>query len=96
MALKLRAVYENGLLRLLDPVTLREGEEVNIQVTKIPTKSEEDKRIQAVLGDALLWNNPDSDVDGEIEPLQMELDQTMQHTDKPTSQLIIEEREQGN
>jgi predicted DNA-binding antitoxin AbrB/MazE fold protein len=32
----IRAIYQNGQLRLLDPIDLQEGEEVSVQITKQP------------------------------------------------------------
>jgi predicted DNA-binding antitoxin AbrB/MazE fold protein len=47
MALKIRAVYENGQVKLLDSVELHEGQ----PLTVISEESSDDEAIRAALGD---------------------------------------------
>ena len=63
MALELRAVYENGHLRLLDPVDLPDGQAVKIS---LETMTERDV-LKAVLGDMVRWADPDCDIYPEAE-----------------------------
>lgn len=88
MAQAVRAVYEHGHLRLLDPVALVEGEQVSVTI-----QSERD-RVRAALGDlvapaALL---PDDGLDEEA--LQREIDAAYQDI-PPVSEVIIQGRREG-
>jgi predicted DNA-binding antitoxin AbrB/MazE fold protein len=49
MALKIRAVYQDGQIKLLDPVELHEGQQMTINVEPVS----EDEAIRAALGDSV-------------------------------------------
>jgi predicted DNA-binding antitoxin AbrB/MazE fold protein len=88
MSQPIRAVYRDGQLRLLDPVALSEGQEIQLVIL-----SEED-RVSAALGD-LLVSLPDliaEDIDEEALLRDIENDFRGQ---RPLSETIIEERHTG-
>ncbi len=88
MARAVRAVYEQGWLRLLDPVNLIEGQEVHVMLLS------ERERARAALDNLL--------VQYELEPLNeideakllAEIDAAMEGK-PPISDAIIEERREG-
>jgi predicted DNA-binding antitoxin AbrB/MazE fold protein len=82
-----RAVYENGHLRLLDPVELAEGQQVTVQIEA----TDEREILKAILGDMVRWSNPDDDTDAWVEDMADEIDKGLQG-DPPLSQIIIDDR----
>jgi predicted DNA-binding antitoxin AbrB/MazE fold protein len=82
-----RAVYENGHLRLLDPVELAEGQQVMVQID--PT--DEREILKAILSDMVRWSNPDDDTDAWVEDMAEEIDKGLQG-EPPLSQIIIDDR----
>ena len=93
-----RAIYENGTLRLLDPVDLQPGQQVTIQLDpeavqpKQPTPEEERAILREALGDTIRWADPTYDdgnawVEAEADNIAREL-----AGGKPLSEIIIEER----
>jgi predicted DNA-binding antitoxin AbrB/MazE fold protein len=89
MSQAIRAVYEGGQLRLLDPVTLVEGEQVAIMILDAR------KAALAALGD-LVVQPPTSVEDDDLdeEALLREIENALQGK-KPLSETIIEERGEG-
>ena len=85
-----RAVYQNGQLQLLDPVSLAEGEEVTLQIVQ------KQATLRDVIGDMLFTFDVDNDELAEIdeEALQKKLDEALKGT-RPLSEIIIEERRSG-
>ncbi len=83
----IRAIYEDGYLRLLDPLTLTTGQEVKLT---IETPSEQDT-LRDVLGDLVRWATPADDRDAWAEAEADRIDQAFQGT-PPLSQIILEER----
>jgi len=83
----IRAVYHNGQLKLLEPVNLDEGQEVQVVIL------DQRKLAYEVLGDLVAspQNNDDEDFD-EV-ALFKQLDETTRGT--TLSDLIIEERHTG-
>ncbi len=79
-----RAVYEHGQLRLLDPVDLTEGQTVDIAIL-----SERD-RVRLALGD-LVGPPETDDRDSEVESYAKEIEAGFSGT-RPLSEIIIEER----
>ena len=83
-----RAIYEQGRLRLLDPVDLTEGQEIQLMIVT------ERERARAALGDSLVHYDPDTDEVVDEAALLAEI-----YTDtkgKPAiSDAIIEERREG-
>jgi predicted DNA-binding antitoxin AbrB/MazE fold protein len=90
MALVVRAVVEDGQLKLLDPVDLPEGQQLRLQ---IETLSEEDA-IRAALGDSVIWPDTSDDSDAWLEDIAGELAMSLSKG-RSLSQIIIEERESG-
>lgn len=88
MGTPIRAIYEKGHLRLLDPVDLAEGQEVHVEIL-----SERERVIQA-LGD-LIARQPEVEMDTSEDdlPAQAEIDEALRGT-RPLSEIIIEERQE--
>jgi len=90
MALKIRAVYENGQIKLLDPVDLREGQHLTVSVEPV----DEREQLKAILGDMVVWPDTSDDTDAWVEDMADEIDRAFQG-DPPLSQYIIEDRGEG-
>lgn len=89
MAITARAIYENGHLRLLDGITLNEGQQVALQI--VPVDAEE-AALRELWGDLIAhWPDPSNDDDAYLEDMLDEIDQAFQG-DPPLSQIIIEDR----
>jgi predicted DNA-binding antitoxin AbrB/MazE fold protein len=88
MSQPIRAVYSEGRLRLLDPVDLSEGQE--IQLTILSDKD----RVRAALGDLLMEIPDPSDEDIDEDALVREIEIGFQGQ-PPLSDVIIEERREG-
>lgn len=89
MAITARAVYENGHLRLLDGISLAEGQQVALQI--VPVDAEE-AALRELWGDLIAhWPDPSNDDDAYLEDMLDEIDQAFQG-DPPLSQIIIEDR----
>jgi len=88
MAQEVRAVYEDGQLRVLDPVNLAEGEQVQLMILS------EQERTRAALGDLLV--EPEQDTGDAVDDagLLAEIDATLQGQ-VPISEAIIQERQDG-
>lgn len=78
----IRAVYNDGQLRLLDPVELSEGEEIQLMILS------DEERVIAALGD-LLVKVPDPADNVDEEALAREVEEGFR---TPLSDAIIEER----
>jgi predicted DNA-binding antitoxin AbrB/MazE fold protein len=88
MAHAVRAVYEQGWLRLLDPVNLIEGQEIHVMLVS------ERERARAVLDDLLVQYEPEPVEEIDETKLLAEIDAAMQGK-PPISDAIIEERREG-
>lgn len=88
MAQAVRAVYEQGWLRLLEPVNLIEGEEIHVVLLS------ERVRARAALADLLIEYELESAEDIDEAKLLAEIDAAMQGK-PPISDAIIEERREG-
>ena len=91
MAQAVRAVYEDGRLRVLDPVTLAEGEQVQVMILR------EQERTRAALGD-LVADPARETGDAVDEPgLQGEIDAALATMAGrvPVSEAILQERQDG-
>lgn len=84
MALAVRAIYENGHLRLLDPVDLPEGQPVMVSIDP----QNEREALKAILGDMVIWLDTS---DAWVEDMADEIDRAFQG-EPPLSQYIIEDR----
>jgi predicted DNA-binding antitoxin AbrB/MazE fold protein len=84
----LRAVYEQGRLRFLEPVNLAEGQEIQVVILS------ERERVQSALENELVHYGAQPDDDVDEAALQAEIDAVMQG--KPSvSDAIIDERREG-
>ena len=88
MAQAVRAVYEQGWLRLLEPVNLIEGEEIHVMLLS------ERERAHAALDDLLVQYETEPVEDVDEAKLLAEIDAAMQGK-PPISDAIIEERREG-
>lgn len=90
MSQPVRAIYENGQLRLLDKVNLREGEEVEL------TFLSEREKFRALMGDLLVeWKeSPDAPEDIDEDALMAEIREAFKGQ-PPLSDVIIAERREG-
>ena len=89
MSQAIRAIYEDGHLRLLDPVELSEGEEVNITILS------ERAALVAALGD-FLAPAPAIDEDFDEEAAMRLIHDELRAGGQPSaSDYIIQERREG-
>ncbi len=52
MSKVVRAIYKNGVLKLLDPVELREGEEVFVRLERYEDRVKKLRKYRGILGKA--------------------------------------------
>lgn len=90
MALSVRAIYENGMLRLLEPLNLAEGQEVQINLN---LTSEQDE-LRAILGDSVIWPDTSDDSDAWVEDMADEIAEALSKG-RSLTEIILEERENG-
>lgn len=90
MALKIRAVYQDGQIKLLDPIELHEGQQMTINVEPIS----EDEAIRAALGDSVQWPDTSDDSDAWVEDIAEEIAHAFSGLPS-LSDIIIEERNSG-
>ncbi len=90
MALKIRAIYQDGQIKLLDPIKLEEGQQMTINVEPIS----DDEAIRAALGDSVQWSDPNYDEDAWVEDMAEEIAQAFSGLPS-LSDIIIEERNSG-
>ncbi|MBC6479790.1 MAG: antitoxin family protein [Hormoscilla sp. GUM202] len=91
------AVYENGMLRPQDPVSLSEGQKVRLrvvgEVAHDPPKTELDKAFQLMVDEGWLRLPPKH---GQVEPAEharrVRARKLVKIQGKPLSETIIEER----
>ncbi len=88
MGQSVRAIYEQGRLRLLDPVNLTEGQEIELVIMS------ERERAHAALDDLLVRFEPDAGSEMDEARLVAELDAMLQGI-PPVSDTIIRERREG-
>jgi len=84
----LRAVYEQGHLRLLDPVDLKEGQEIHVMIMS------ERELARAALADLLVQMPDPTDDDFDEEAVAREIEEAFRGQ-PPLSETIIEERREG-
>ena len=87
MALKIRAEYRDGKIKLLDPVDLEEGQQLTINIEPVSN----DEAIRAALGDSVQWPDPNYDGDAWVEDEAQAIKDAFQGL-RPLSEIIIEER----
>jgi predicted DNA-binding antitoxin AbrB/MazE fold protein len=90
MALKIRAVYENGHLRPLDPIDLQEGQQVTVNIVQ----ESERAAVRAALGDLIRPSNPDDNRDAWVEELAEEIAHELSKG-RSLTEIVIEERNSG-
>jgi predicted DNA-binding antitoxin AbrB/MazE fold protein len=88
MADAVRAIYEQGRLRLLDPVNLAEGQEIALMILS------ERERARAALGNLMVEYAPEPVEDVDEAALLAEIDVAMKGK-PPVSDVILEERREG-
>lgn len=85
-----RAVYEHGHLRLLDPVDLTEGQEIQLMIVS------ERERARVALGDILVHYDPNAELDETVDEAALLAEIDADTKGKPTiSDAILEERREG-
>jgi predicted DNA-binding antitoxin AbrB/MazE fold protein len=85
----IRAIYEDGHLRLLEPIDLVEGQEVEVVVRL----KMDDAALRAALADLdIQWSNPDADVETLDEDALLREIETAFQGEPSLSQYIIEDR----
>jgi predicted DNA-binding antitoxin AbrB/MazE fold protein len=88
MAVQIHAIYENGQLRLLEPVDLPDGQHVKIEIAPLS----EDERVREALADlSVRWHDSADDRDAWVEEMAEEI-RNAYTGEKPLSEIIIEER----
>jgi len=90
MSQAVRAIYEDGHLRLLDPVDLAEGEQVNITFL-----SEHEVTLVALKGLLVPMPPPDGDDFDDEEAMRLVKEELRLAGYPSASQYIIEERREG-
>lgn len=88
MSQAMLAAYEDGRLRVLDPVNLAEGEQVQLMILG------DKERTLAALGDLLVEREPDTDEVVDEAALQAEIDAALQGR-VSVSDAIMQERQEG-
>lgn len=84
----IRAIFEQGKLRLLDPVELSEGQEIQVLILS------EQNQVRAALSDLLVDMPEFADNDVDEAALMAEIADGFRGQN-PLSQTIIEERQEG-
>ena len=88
MSQPIRAIYQDGQLRLLDPVDLVDGQEIQLMILS------EAERARVALGDLLVELPGPTDEAIDEDALAREIEETFRGQ-PPLSDTIIEERRQG-
>ena len=94
MSETITAVYSNGVLRPQNPLSLKDGQTVILQVLTAETASSTEEVIQSLVAAGLVTPPPrHSDVEPVSEQAWRELTQRLEASPgKPLSEIIIEER----
>jgi predicted DNA-binding antitoxin AbrB/MazE fold protein len=90
MVVVIRAVYENGQFRPLEPVDLPEGQEATVT---IDVQQERDT-LKQLFGDRVEWSDPNDDRNAWVEEMAAEIDRAFQG-EPPLSEIIIQDRGEG-
>ena len=88
MSHAIRAVYENGLLRPIDPIDLSEGQQIQLMILS------EREQARAALSNILVKFEPNAADDIDEAALFADIDAEMRGK-PPISDIIIEERREG-
>ncbi len=95
MSKNITAVYENGVLRPLIPLSLRDGQTVEIQVLSVDSTTDEiQQTLQSLVAAGVVTPPPHrDDVAPVSEEASWELAQRLgQYPGKPLSEIVIEDR----
>ena len=91
MGQAVRAIYEQGRLRLLDPVDLAEGQEIQLLLI-----ASERELTRAALRDIVVHYDPDAELDEVVDEAALLAEIDADTKGKPAiSDAIIEERQEG-
>lgn len=88
-----KAIYEGGKFRLLEPVQLNEGQTVSLDILPETANLTESEAIRAVLGDLVRWSDPNDNRHAWVEDMKDEIAEAFKGL-KPLSEIIIEERDE--
>jgi len=88
-----KAIYEGGKFRLLEPIQLTEGQTVTLDILPEMAKSTEAEAIRAALGDTVRWHDPTDNRHDWVEDMGDEIAAAFKGL-KPLSEIIIEERDE--
>ena len=86
-----KAIYEGGKFRLLEPVHLSEGQKVTLDILPETALQNEAEAIRAALGDSVRWHDPNDNRHAWVEDMAGEIAEAFKGL-KPLSEVIIEER----
>lgn len=120
----IRAIYEDGYLKLLDPVDLQNGQHIEITIEQDPAREKlmadladllyrpetrnlevlpeveikdinnpTDEELRALLGDLVIWPDPNYDDGQELEMTEAQLREVFS-VGKPLSEMLLEDRGQ--
>ena len=88
-----KAIYEGGKFRLLEPIQLIEGQTVTLDIMPETSKPNESEAIRAALGDTVRWHDPNDNRHAWVEEERDEIAEAFKGL-KSLSQIIIEERDE--
>jgi predicted DNA-binding antitoxin AbrB/MazE fold protein len=91
MTMVVKAIYEGGKLRLLEPIQLAEGQAVTLDI--LPENANESEAIRAALGDSVRWHDPTDNRHAWVEEKRDEIAEAFKGL-KSLSEIIIEERDE--
>ena len=86
-----KAIYEGGKFRLLEPIQLTEGQTVTLDILPENAKLNEDEAIRAALGDSVRWHDSTDNRNAWVEDMADEIDKAFQGI-PPLSEIIIQDR----
>ncbi|MBA3874430.1 MAG: antitoxin family protein [Chloroflexota bacterium] len=86
-----KAIYEGGKFRLLEPIQLIEGQTVTLDILSETPKMTEAEAIRAALGDTVRWSDPTDNRNAWVEDMADEIDTAFQGN-PPLSEIIIQDR----
>ena len=84
----IRAIYNSGQLRLLDPVNLADGQQIELRILS------QEERVRIALGDLLVQSPETANDDIDEAALAREVEEAFRDL-PPLSETIIEERHDG-
>lgn len=88
-----KAIYEGGKFRLLEPVHLSEGQTVTIDILPETASANEAEAVRAALGDSVRWHDPTDNRHAWVEDMADEIADAFRGL-KPLSEIVIEERDE--